>query len=241
MPQPLRYADPSPHRAATALPRRSCALVEHEAPQPSEQAHDADDASATCEATLPHESVSLLCEICSAFGTAPRFLAHSPSLTAAEKYRIVAPALVQKTITVQLDGVLLLCTAIGDPVLSRATFRNVAQRLGMPRAAAKNLHINPGAFNPLHCFEMAPGMVSPFLRPGRSTPIRALVLTDAAAAGGIDEQGVGEATGRNAVAVSLSLRWSLLIDALPFPSILREYAAHAYPEVQWVDLRYGAV
>lgn len=235
MPHPPHYADASLHRAATALPHRTPTLVEPEAPQRLRQAPDAGDAGARREVTLPHESVSLLCELCSAFGAEPRFLAHSPSLTAAEKHRIVAPALVQKTITIELDGVLLLCTSIGDPVLSRTTFRSVAQRLGMRRAAAKNLHVNPDGFDPLHCFEMAPGMVSPFLRPGRSTPIRAIVLTDAAASGGIGERSVEEA----AVAVSLSLRWSLLIDATPFPSILREYAARAYPQVQWVDLRYS--
>lgn len=233
MPPALRYNDPLPQRDAAALPHVAPTLIGNAAP-----------AVAACDVTMPHESVSLLCEICSAHGAEPLFRAHSPSLTAAEKDRIVAPARVQKTITIELDGVPLLCTAIGDPVLTRTAFRTMAERLGMPRAAAKRLHVNPRALEPLRCFEMAPGMVSPFLRPGRATPIRAIVLTNAAPCEPVDERHgrtPASSTERDAVAVSLSLRWSLLIAASPFPSILREYAARAYPQVQWIDLRERAM
>lgn len=180
------------------------------------------------EVTLPQESVALLCDICRSYGTDPIFRAHSPSLTAAEKSRIVAPARVQKTVTVRFDDVTVLCTALGDPVLARPTLRTLANRLGLPRSAAKKLHINPREVDPLTCFEMAPGMVSPFLRPGRMTPIRAVVLVEA------EEAYEAE---RGFVAVSLSLRWSLLIAASHFSAILREYAARAYSQVQWIDLR----
>ncbi|CAN7662774.1 hypothetical protein LJR230_005017 [Trinickia sp. LjRoot230] len=180
------------------------------------------------EVTLPHESVTLLCDICTAYGTDPIFRAHSPSLTAAEKSRIVAPARVQKTVTVRFDDVAVLCTALGDPLLARPMLRALASRLGLPRSAAKKLHINPREIDPLACFEMAPGMVSPFLRPGRSTPIRAVAL--------VESEDACEAE-RGFVAVSLSLRWSLLIAASHFSAILREYAARAYPQVQWIDLR----
>jgi hypothetical protein len=67
------------------------------------------------------------------------------------------------------------------------------------------------------------------LRPGRETVISAVVLTD-----GCTSDAAAE---RELVAVSLSLRWSLLIDAARFPAILREYARRAYPSVQWIDLR----
>lgn len=181
------------------------------------------------DVTLPHESVELLCDICRAHDAEPYFRAHRPSLTAAEKDSIVAPARVQKTVTIELDGRFALCTAIGDAVLSRTLLRDLAERLGLTRAAAKKAHVNPRKLDPMACFEMAPGMVSPFLRPGRETPIRAVVLTDSSVTGESAECGL--------VAVSLSLRWSLLLDAARFPSILRDYARQAYPQVQWIDLR----
>lgn len=177
---------------------------------------------------LPYESAELLCDVCREHGVDPVFRAHAPSLTAAEKDRIVAPARVQKTVTIELDGVFVLCTAIGDAVLSRATLREVAQRLGLARGAAKRTRINPPQLDPLAWFEMAPGMVSPFLRPGRETAIRALVLID---------DGAGPIADNDRVAVSLSLRWSLLVDAVRFPEILQAYARQAYPRVEWVDLR----
>ncbi|TAM52695.1 MAG: hypothetical protein EPN57_12950 [Paraburkholderia sp.] len=181
------------------------------------------------EVTLPYESVELLCDICRAHGTEPYFRAHRPSLTAAEKDSIVAPARVQKTVTIELGGRFVLCTAIGDAILSRALLRELAERLGLARAAAKKLHVNPPKLDPMACLEMAPGMVSPFLRPGRETAIRAVVLTDGSVADGPPERGL--------VAVSLSLRWSLLLDAARFPVILRDYARRAYPKIEWIDLR----
>lgn|GEM_PF-2515034 len=189
----------------------------------------ADDLRLWDDVILPHESVDLLCEICRAHGAEPYFRAHPPSLTAAEKDSIVAPARVQKTVTIELGGRFVLCTAIGDAVLSRALLRDLAERLGLPRAAAKKLHVNPPKLDPMACLEMAPGMVSPFLRPGRETAIRAVVLTGGSVADGPPERGL--------VAVSLSLRWSLLLDAARFPAILRDYARRAYPQVQWIDLR----
>lgn len=188
-----------------------------------------DDPRLWGDVTLPHESVELLCDVCRAHGAEPYFRAHRPSLTAAEKDGIVAPARVQKTVTIELGGRFVLCTAIGDAVLSRALLRDLAERLGLARGAAKKLHVNPPKLDPLACLEMAPGMVSPFLRPGRETAIRAVVLTDGSVADGRAERGL--------VAVSLSLRWSLLLDAARFPAILRDYARQAYPQVQWIDLR----
>jgi hypothetical protein len=178
--------------------------------------------------TLPHESVQLLCEICRRYEVDPIFRFHSPSMTAAEKMRIVGPAYVQKTLTVRIGGHTILCTCLGDPILSRQTLRRIAEHLGLARSAAKNIQINPQDCEPMANFEMAPGMVSPFLRPGRTTIVRAIVLVDAPDA--VRDE-------RSTVAVSLALRWSLMIDLRYFSSILRDYAMLAYPEVRWIDLR----
>lgn len=229
MPQLLRYEATQYRSPPAALPIEPAQSLGIDPALTANSSEQSAFAPLLGNITLPHESVSLLCDICREHGADPLFRAHSPTLTAAEKGRIVAPARVQKTITVRLDDIPVLCTAIGNPVLDRATFRAVAEQLGLARTAAKKLHVNPREFDPMACFEMAPGMVSPFLRPGRATPIRAVVLTETDDTDGTDRC--------VSVAVSLSLRWSLLIDASRFPHILREYAARAYPHVRWIDLR----
>jgi hypothetical protein len=180
------------------------------------------------DTALPRQSVALMFALCLRYGVEPAVRSHPPSFSAAQKQRIVAPAQVQKTVTVRLGDSTLLCTAIGDPLLSRDLMREVAERLGLARASVKRLHINPPGCDPLIEFGMAPGMVSPWLRPGRPTSVRAIVLTGEAAPAATDE---------TAVALSLSLRQSLFVPARIVPAMLRDYAARAYPQVAWIDLR----
>lgn len=180
------------------------------------------------DTALPAQSVALMFELCLRYGVEPVIRSHPPSFSAAQKQRIVAPAEVQKTVTVRLGDATLLCTAIGDPLLSRDFMREVAERLGLARGSVKRLHINPPGCDPLIEFGMAPGMVSPWLRPGRPTSVRAVVLTEEAAPAETDE---------TAVALSLSLRQSLFVPARVVPAMLRDYAARAYPQVPWIDLR----
>ncbi|HEV2674602.1 MAG TPA: hypothetical protein VGV37_08675 [Aliidongia sp.] len=178
--------------------------------------------------TLALDSVNLLCEACQSFGVSPIFRSHAASLTAAEKQRIVAPAMVQKTVTLRIGGMTVLCTAIGDPILRRADAREIGGHLGLSRSAMKSLHINPVDFDPLSQLGLPQGMVSPFLPPGRRTLLKAVVLIDSIE-DGPETDGL--------VAVSLSLNWSLLIDAKRFGLILRQYAKHAYPWMPLIDLR----
>lgn len=184
--------------------------------------------SGYADAALPSQSVALLFELCLRYGVEPVVRSHRPSFSAAQKQNIVAPAQVQKTVTVRLAHATLLCTAIGDPLLSRELMREVAERLGLARASVKRLHINPPDCDPMIEFGMAPGMVSPWLRPGAATSVRAVVLT-------------GEATPRTTddvpVALSLSLRQSLFVPARIVPAMLQDYAARAYPEAAYIDLR----
>lgn len=180
------------------------------------------------DAALPSESVALMRELCLRHGADPVVRSHRPSFSAAQKQRIVAPAEVQKTVTVRLADATILCTAIGDPLVSRPTMREVAERLGLARASVKRLHINPLECDPSTEFEMAPGMVSPWLRPGRPTSVRAVVLTGDA---------VPCLASDTSVALSLSLRQSLFVPARILPTMLKDYAARAYPDVMWIDLR----
>ena len=213
---PLRFSEPA--SARTGAPET---LGPHVSERPAiESEYD--------DAALSAQSVTLMLELCRCYGVEPVVRSHRPSFSAAHKQRIVAPAEVQKTITVRLADTMLLCTAIGDPLLSRELMREVAERLGLARASVKRLCINPSDCDPLTEFGMAPGMVSPWLRPGRATSVRAIVLT-------------GDATpwhiGDTSVALSLSLRQSLFVPARIVPAMLRDYAARAYPHVAWIDLR----
>ena len=183
------------------------------------------------EAALPEQSVALMFDLCLRYGVEPVVRSHRPSFSAAQKQRIVAPAEVQKTVTVRLADATLLCTAIGDPLLSRELMREVAERLGLARSSVKRLHINPPSCDPLVEFGMAPGMVSPWLRPGQATSVRAIVLTGEPTPSTRDNM---------TVALSLSLRQSLFVPARILPEMLRDYAQRAYPQVAWIDLRREA-
>lgn len=217
---PLCFSEPPGPRLGASVPHWSSDCDELAiAPKYGETAD---------ETALSKQSVELMFELCLQHGVEPVVRSHPPSFSAAQKQRIVAPAEVQKTVTVRLADATLLCTAVGDPLLSRELMREVAERLGLARASVKRLHINPPSCNPLIEFGMAPGMVSPWLRPGHATSLRAVVLTDVAPS---------RATDDIPVALSLSLRQSLFVPARIVPAMLRDYAARAYPHVAWIDLR----
>ena len=147
------------------------------------------------------------------------------------KRTLVAPAEVQKTLTIRVGGLTVLLSTIGDAILRRSELREIGNRLGLSRAAARQIHINPGDVSPLAQFGLPAGMVSPFLPPGRATILSGVVLADVGAKDGRE---------RDLVALSLSLNWSLLIDARHLNSVVREYAETAYPWLPLIDLRRTA-
>lgn len=182
--------------------------------------------------TLELDSVDLLCELCQKHAVAPIFRSHRASLSAAEKQRIVAPAVVQKTITLRIGGMMVLCSAVGDPILRKADTRRIGERLGLSRSAAKKISINPQDCDPLISFGMPHGMVSPFLLPGRRTLLDGVAVLVAAN----PPMGTADEGAASLVAISLSLNWSLLVEAGCFHHILREYAARAYSWLPFIDL-----
>ena len=139
-----------------------------------------------------------------------------------------ARVLVQKTVTVEMAGRLLLWTGVGEQRQTLDQRRVVADALGLPRRTARQCSTNPTTCRPELEFAMLPGMVSPFLPPLHLTRLAAVVQVPWSA----DWEDRGFAVG-----VSLSLFESLILPLRYFRAILRQYVARAYaPTISWIEL-----
>jgi hypothetical protein len=196
-------------------------------------------------ATLPGTSIQLLatcleeCLPCgvgetgiSAWEARPlhtRLVRHRHSHSAIETQALLPPGvLVQKTVTLTMDELLVLCTGVGTWRLSRKALHAIAKALGLSSRRSRHATINPESFHTVEEFGMLPGMASPFLRPMRATRLAALVV--------LPWPRCWEAQMRE-VAISLSLWESLVLPLGCLRSLLRSYAARAYPEVRLIDLQ----
>ena len=87
-------------------------------------------------ATMAAESLQLLFEVAKDEGVTDldkRVVRHKPSLSAAEKQGILPGALVQKTVTILMEGRFVLCSSIGDLKISRKLLkRNRRETLPLP-------------------------------------------------------------------------------------------------------------
>ncbi len=182
-------------------------------------------------ATLSGASLRLLYDIASQYvdNLPGRLCWHTPTLSAWETQSVLPPqVMVQKTVSVEMAGHLLLWTGVGEQEQTLQQRRVVASALGLPRKAAKQCSTNPGACRPEQEFAMLPGMVSPFLPPLHPTRLAAVVQTPWS----VDWEDWGYAVG-----VSLSLFESLILPLCCFRAILRQYAACAYaPAIHWIEL-----
>jgi len=167
----------------------------------------------------------------SAWHTRPlheHIVSHAASHSAAQTQAVLPPGvLVQKTVTVAMAGLLLLCTYVGDQELERKHLRALADALALPRRAVKRCSINPSTCDPVEECGMLPGMVSPFLPPLRRTRVAAVVLLPWPRWWEEQEQ---------KVAVSLSLWESLLLPLRCLKDIVRCYSRRAYPYVRLIEL-----
>jgi len=182
-------------------------------------------------ATLTSASLRLLYDISSQFvdDLPERICWHAPTLSASETQAVLPPqVLVQKTVSVEMAGRLLLWTGIGDYEHTLDQRRVVASALGLPRRAARQCSTNPATCRPEQEFAMLPGMVSPFLPPLRSTRLVSVVQVPWPAVW--EEQG-------KAVGVSLSLFESLILPLSCFRAVVLQYAAQAYaPGIHWMEV-----
>ncbi len=157
-----------------------------------------------------------------------RIAFHAASHSAAQTQAVLPPgALVQKTVTVEMAGKLLLCTCAGDRKLERTHLRAVAHALALPRRAVEHCSINPSTCDPVVECGMLPGMISPFVSPLRKTRVAAVVL--------LPWPRWWEEQEREG-AVSLSLWESLLLSLRCLRDIVCCYARRAYPSAQLIEL-----
>jgi hypothetical protein len=157
-----------------------------------------------------------------------RLIRHRHSHSAVETQALLPPGvLVQKTVTLALGELLVLCTGVGTWRLSRQDLHEIAKALGLPNRRSRHATINPESCQTVEAFGMLPGMVSPFLRPAHTTRLAALVV--------LPWPRCWEAQ-RLEVAISLSLWESLVIPLACLRPLLRSYACHAYPAMRLVDL-----
>jgi hypothetical protein len=181
--------------------------------------------------TLSVASLRLLYDISSQYmdDLPGRIYWHAATLSALETQAVLpSHVLVQKTVSVEMAGHLLLWTGVGEQEHALDQRRLVASALGLPRRAAKQCTTNPATCRPEQEFLMLPGMVSPFLPPLHPTRLVAVVQAPWSA----DWEDLG-----CAVAVSLSLFESLLLPLHCFRAIMRQYVARAYPSaIRWIEL-----
>ena len=184
-------------------------------------------------ATLSSASLRLLYDICSQYvdDLPQRICWHAATLSAAETQAVLPPqVLVQKTVSLEMAGRLLLWSGIGEQEHTLEQRRIVANALGLPRRAAKQCSTNPVTCRPEEEFSMLPGMVSPFLPPLRPTRLISVVQVPWPIAW--EEQG-------KAVGVSLSLFESLILPLSCFRAVVLQYAARAYsPTIRWIEVSF---
>ncbi len=156
---------------------------------------------------------------------------HPATLRAREKQALLPEGVhVQKTVSLLLEGRLILVTWIGDRLLERAERYAIARNLGLSRKAAHQATLNPLGCMAEQAFGLLRGMVSPFLPAGFGTGLHAVVQ--------LSWPAVWEDEGQS-VAISLSPCESLLIPLRGFRRILRRYVRRSIPDVPLVELNAG--
>jgi hypothetical protein len=182
-------------------------------------------------ATLSGASLRLLYDLASPYvkDLPDRICWHVPTHSAMETQAVLPPqVLVQKTVSVEMAGRLLLWTGVGEQAHTLEQRRSVAEALGLPRRAAKQCSTNPASCRPEEEFAMLPGMVSPFLPPYHPSRLTAVVYV----LWPVDWEEQGKAVG-----VSLSLFESLILPLYCFRAILRQYVTRAYePHIRWIEV-----
>ncbi len=181
--------------------------------------------------TLSSAGLRLLYDIATQFvdDLPARVYWHEATQRAVETQAVLPPhVFVQKTVSVDMAGKLLLWTSVGEQAQDLEQRRTVASLLGLPRRGAKQCSINPVTCCSEKEFAMLPGMVSPFLPPLHPGRLTAVVQVPWPA--DWDKQG-------REVGVSLSLCESLLLPLTCFRAILRQYVTEAYaPTIRWIEL-----
>ncbi|HEU5380740.1 MAG TPA: hypothetical protein VFV38_35400 [Ktedonobacteraceae bacterium] len=141
---------------------------------------------------------------------------HSESVTARDQQRLLPPDVsVQKSLSLLFSQQIVLVSGIGDFRLERRHVRAIARLLSLSAGEARNILIHPPWLSAEITSGVAGGMVSPFSPPDfvRTVLFAAVLLLPPSVWLG----------GEKLVAISLSLRKSLLFPADPLPACVAAY------------------
>jgi len=151
---------------------------------------------------------------------------HRPSLSAREKTTILPGYLIQKTLTLQLGGDLVMVSGVGDFKVDRPLIQQIIRALDLKKRVQKLVHINPREYPSESLYGILTGMVSPFLEPARSTTVQAVVFLKHLEIGGDWDK---------LVAISVSPFESLLVPIASFHTLLYAYAGATYLD-RWREI-----
>ena len=153
---------------------------------------------------------------------------HPATLRAREKQALLPEGVhVQKTVSLLLEGRLILVTWIGDRLLGRAERFALAANLGLSCKEARQATLNPPGCITEQAFGLLRGMVSPFLPAGFETGLYAVVQLSWPQVWEDEDQ---------SVAISLSPCESLLIPLRCYRRMLYRYVRWSIPDVSLVEL-----
>jgi len=152
---------------------------------------------------------------------------HAATLDASEKQALLPAGVhVQKTVTLLLDGKLLLVTSIGDGELGRKERIALLKRLGLSRETPHHFRFNPPNIVPESDLGQLRGIVNPFIQPDRDIVLGALVHLPWPEAWAAEE-----------VAVSISPCESVRVPLQSYWSILSRYIAEILPDLDLIELK----
>lgn len=173
--------------------------------------------------TMAAEAIGLLMRIASAHGVCDpvaRIHHHEPTYSASAKQcHMPSGVLVQKTLSLKCGSDYLLATGVGAWHISRQAQRVLVAQGCLPSSAGNSFTINPASFDVASELLLAPGMVSPFLKPGLASRLERVII--------LEPVDLDEAQ----FAVSLSLFESLVLPARHFVGIVSDYLSAALPHL----------
>jgi hypothetical protein len=154
-----------------------------------------------------------------------RLVRHIATKSASQTQAVLPTGvLVQKTVSLEIAGKLIVCSCLGDLKLQHQHVLDIGRMLALPRKAIDHATINPKTVDPVVAF----GMVSPFFPPQRPIQVDALALIPWPRQWEDQEK---------EIAISLSLWESLLLPVRCLRTLLHCYAVVAYPHIPILELQ----
>lgn len=151
-----------------------------------------------------------------------RILHHEPTYSASDK-QIFLPGkvLVQKTLSIKCGDEYVLMTGVGNWTISKKQKVHLLKNGTLPPSARASFTINPPSLDVASVLKMAPGMVSPFLKPGTDPCIERIIILK-------PEISINDTQ----FAISLSLFESLVLPTSHFVNIISMYLHSAFPKIR---------